>query len=153
MNDDHSMSTPDMIEALKQLRQQMADQAHQRHTINNEIMKTIGSHSAHVSRYEDRMVEFEMAVKALTNRMEPLGALVEDVRLIKVRLIGDPSLQSDGVIQDLVSVMADVRDLKEKAKEVEFFKRAFIWMLSVIGGLGAIITFVKGTDFMHWLIK
>lgn len=154
MSDDSQevLSTLQLADEIRKIRQKMDEQSLRRHEANNELQQTIGSFSTQALRTEDRLDSMETMVRSLSTTV---NSSAEDLKLIRMRLIGDDGLKSKGLVQQVEDHTKEL-ELQEKSietvkEEVRFVRRMVVIVVGVITTLGGLITFAKSTSFFHWL--
>jgi chromosome segregation ATPase len=146
-----------LTEEVKKLRENIEKQAVARHQANNELNKTIGTFSMQALRQEDRIDSIEASFHQLKASIEPLVELAKDLRDLKVRLIGDADLKSEGLVQEHIEVTKRLDQVEKTAGENRDSLRYLKWerrvVISVIMGVAAVVTFLKNSNFLQWLTK
>ena len=147
-----TLSTSELAEEVRKIRQRMEEQSLRRHEANNQLQQTIGSFSTQALRQEDRLDSMETLVRKLA---ETVNSSAQDLRLIRMRLIGDDELKSNGLVQEVDShktkLSAQEKEIETVKEEIRFVRRMVVIVVAVIGTAGAIITFAKSTGFIHWI--
>ena len=147
-----SLTSEELTVELKKLHTRLAEQRDVRHGANEELNATILELTLQQERHAARLDTIEGTIKM---SLQPLISLSTDIKDIKVRLIGDPSLRSEGLIQEHSQVKLTLEKLEkvvtENKDQIKNLKRERVIVVSVLGGIGTVVAFLKSTALIKWL--
>lgn len=146
-NDEKDMiETAKLVEKLTEFDKRLTLQADDRHRVNNILHKTLGSIVSKTEGQDQVLSQIQEAVKTMA----------ESVHRVEACLIGDPKFDRQGLIKDVIEIKAVNIALhtrvtlaedaaKANAAEIKSLKRTALWTTGVLGGIGAIITWIKSS--------
>lgn len=138
-NDDMNkeVSTAEFLETLRRIQEQQEAAKHERHKVNNHLMKTVSEFSLTQLRQKDELAELKGNMDGLKG---DVGEIKDDMRQIKSRLIGDEDMRSPGLLDEMSELKAKVATLEGGYADVTFVKRAFAGLSALVGLIGAFVT-------------
>jgi len=149
------LTSEELTTEVRRLREKLEHQAEARHAANEELNAIVMQFSNDIERLTSKTETSEAAIRGLSAHIQPLLALAGDIKAIHLRLIGDPNLQSIGLIQQHLATATELTSLRTLAEKnenaIRWMKRERLIVVSTLGSLGAIVTFVKGTAIVKWL--
>lgn len=149
------LSSEELAQEVRHLRKRWEDQAEARHKANEEMNSIILQFNNAIEKFDSRIDNSEAAIRGLANSVQPLLSLAADIKAIHLRLIGDPALQSIGLIQQHTAVATELISLRTLAEKnetsIKWMKRERAIVVATLGTLGAVVTFIKGTAIIKWL--
>ena len=130
-SDNSETTTEQLIQKLKLIQEQQEVAKHERHKANNQLMDTVGRFSLNQIKQQDQILEMR----------ESLSEIKHDIRLLRDRLVGDDTMQSEGLVDEVRSLQEWKTNVGEKAvKDLEFVKRMGALFGALVTLAGGIIT-------------
>lgn len=157
--------TPEMIESkqlitkLEELDKKLETSAVERHRVNGIVHSTLNKLALKTEALSNQTDEQN---NVLDQIQKSVAASAESVQRIEQCLVGDPKFDRQGLIKDVLEIKAvnialDTRlrlqedASKANATELRTLRRIAIILFSVLGGLGAAITWLRQTGFFKFI--
>lgn len=144
------IETKQLIEKLEGMERTLktaAEERVERHKLNNVIHGALGTLAKHT-----------MEIGAKTDVQDQvLNQIREAVARIEGCLLGDSQYQRSGLIAEVASVKADQKVMVTRIDTLEqmvaFRTRSAIIVFSVIGAIGGLVTWLKGTGVVKFFTQ
>ena len=156
-NDDHDMvTTEDFLARLETFNKGIEDRlevsAKERHAVNGAITKTLFGLINKIDTLTDKTENQDIVLGKLKDIQQ---ATVTSIDQLKSRLIGD-GLGSIGMSADIATNKLQIAALDIRVNHVEdgmkWYKKIFVWTVAVFATVGTIITWIKASGIVDFLM-
>lgn len=155
--DEPMLDSEQMNQRLDEMVKKLEQSAVERHTVNGKVHVALNSIAQKTETLTQKTENQDVVLNHLSKSVEQI---TQSVRRIEVRLVGDEDLKGTGIIQEQSDQKARITALevrvdnteeavKEHRSDYISDKRALIWIGATIAGLGAIITWLQNSGFLH----
>lgn len=129
------ITTPVLTNLLREINARLDLQQKTRHEANTELQRTIlkFGHEAIVSH--DRIEDLERIVKKVADSMAPFAEVARDFRTVKDRLVGDPSMKTDGLFTEHNEFKKELQNIKQLAGDTKKEQRIAVVVLVAVAGI------------------
>jgi prefoldin subunit 5 len=90
--------------------------------------------------------QIEKELKSMDQRLHDLeeGMSSIDAKLTQVvdAILGNPLTKTGGFVEEIKDLKEKIKTIEEKVKEQEDFKKKFIWGITIVVAIGALVQYL-----------
>lgn len=147
----NGLKTQDLLKELQKVNERLDTQQKVRHEANSALQATMGKFGLESMKAMERVDSLENAVKdvasdvkELRHSMSPFAELAKD---LKFRLLGDPVMQTRGLVQEHEALKATIESrlsaIEDKGDKTFKEQRQYFWsaVITFLGTLGGALAY------------